>query len=127
MSAPAITFFVPVRTHNESNGSHGHWRSKNDKRNAVKEAVGYVLLGVDWSPLPKPTESTPWSVSIIRVTTYPPRMDDDAVVSSGKSVRDAIARFINVDDKHRHIVRYHYDQQRGEANGVRVEIRGRAA
>jgi hypothetical protein len=119
-----IIILVPVQTKNELNASRCGWRAKHERRKAVKEAVTYSLLGVaDWNEVGKPSASNPWLVRLVRLTPYEPRMDDDGVVSSLKSCRDAIAKFVGVDDKHRHIIRYEYDQSRGDINGVRVEIR----
>jgi hypothetical protein len=111
-----IIILVPVQTKNELNASRCGWRAKHERRKAVKEAVTYSLLGVaDWNEVGKPSASNPWLVRLVRLTPY--------VVSSLKSCRDAIAKFVGVDDKHRHIIRYEYDQSRGDINGVRVEIR----
>lgn len=40
-------------------------------------------------------------------------VDDDNLASALKSVRDQIADWLGVDDKHRDIVRYEYEQRRG--------------
>lgn len=122
MSQPIVTLFVAVETRNESNGSHGHWRAKALRRKAVHEAVGYALLQKDWRRAGKPSEATPWVVHLTRITTYAPRMDDDGVVSSGKAVRDAFARFVGVDDKRRDVVSYRYDQQKGDGHGWLIEV-----
>jgi hypothetical protein len=113
---------VAIRTHNELNARRQHWRAKHDQRAAVKEAITYALLGVDWRGMGKPSALEPWTVRLVRLG--PREMDDDGVVSALKSVRDAFAAFVNVNDKHRHIVRYSYDQERAKEFGVRIEVRG---
>lgn len=111
---------VPVRTHNELNASRaGSWRGRFERRKAVKEAVTYALLGEHWER-DKPSAETPWSVRLVRLG--PRDMDDDGVVSALKSVRDAFAAFVGVDDKHRSVVRYAYDQERAKEHGVRIEV-----
>ncbi len=111
---------VQTRTWNELNAARCGWRAKHQKRNAVKEAVTYALLGEDWSAMGKPTPETPWDVRLVRLG--PREMDDDGVVSALKSVRDAFARFVAVDDKLRSVVRYRYDQERSKEFGVRIEV-----
>lgn len=115
-----MIIYVQTRTWNELNASRCGWRAKHQKRNAVKEAVTCALLGEDWSAMGKPTVDTPWDVRLVRLG--PREMDDDGVVSALKSVRDAFARFVAVDDKHRHIVRYRYKQERSKEFGVRIEV-----
>lgn len=86
----------------------------------MKEAVTYALLGVRSWP-GKPSAASPWLVRLVRLG--PREMDDDGAVSALKSVRDAFAAFVAVNDKHRHIVRYSYDQERSKEFGVRIEVR----
>jgi hypothetical protein len=115
-----VIIHVPVRTINELNATRWHWRKRQKTREEVKEAVTYALLGHDWSSVEKPTRERPWSVRLVRLGKQ--RMDDDGVVSSLKSVRDAFAKFINVDDKHRDIVAYGYEQEYPREFGVRIEV-----
>lgn len=64
----------------------------------------------------------PLHVRLIRQSAG--ELDDDGLVSSCKSARDACADFLGVDDKRRDVVRYLYDQEkckRGEW-GLRVEF-----
>lgn len=110
---------VQVRTHNELNARRAGWRAKHSARVAVKEAVTYALLGVAWGP-ERPTLERPWRVRLVRLG--PREMDDDGVVSALKSVRDAFAAFVGVDDKRSKVVRYTYDQERSKEFGVRIEV-----
>jgi len=121
---PRLTIHVPVRTHNELNAKRCHWRTKHAQRAAVKEAVTYALIGHRWLDVPKPTALAPWLVRLVRLG--PREMDDDGVVSALKSVRDAFAHFVAVNDKHKHIVRYEYSQEPSKTFGVRIEVRGYA-
>lgn len=97
-----------------------HWRVLSKRGKEQKEAVGYALLAAGLSDIKWPTPKHPWRVVITRMG--PRAMDDDSVVSSAKHVRDAVAKFIYVDDRHRHIVRYEYSQERSREYGVRIEI-----
>lgn len=108
-----------LRTRNQLN-TRRHWRVDRAERAAVREAVGYALLGADWKGMGKPSEATPWVVTLTRLG--PREMDDDGLVSALKSVRDAFADFVGVDDKHRSIVRYSYEQERSKGFGVRIDV-----
>ena len=52
------------------------------------------------------------------------RMDSDNVVSACKHVRDAIAAWLGIDDRHDHLVRYDVAQEKSASKwpGVRIEI-----
>jgi hypothetical protein len=114
-----VKLYVPVRTYNLTN-ARTHWRVRSKRVREQREAVTYVLLGADWSALPKPTPETPWAVRLVRLG--PREMDDDGVVSAMKATRDAVAAFIGVDDRDRKRVRYWYDQEKSKDVGVRIEI-----
>jgi hypothetical protein len=60
--------------------------------------------------------------SVVTITRIAPGngLDDDNLSGSCKSIRDAAAAWVGVDDRHRHLVRYAYAQERG-AWGVRIE------
>lgn len=60
----------------------------------------------------KEKPATPLVVTLTRVAPSN-GMDDDGLVSALKSVRDQFAVWIGVNDKHRNIVRYEYNQRRG--------------
>lgn len=92
-----------------------HWRVKAKKVAAIRETVTYHLLATDWSALPKPTVDTPWTVRLSRMG--PRLLDDDGVVSACKSARDAIAAFIGVNDRDRHVVRYDYELEPSRLTG----------
>lgn len=112
-----------LRTRNQLNGKRRHWTAVNGERSAIKEHVGYALLAVDWKPVGKPSVDNPWEVKLVRLSVR--IMDDDGVVSALKSVRDGFAAFVGVDDKHKHIIRYSYDQEPSKVLGVRIEVTAR--
>lgn len=115
-----LTVSIPgLRTRNQLN-TRKHWRVDRAERAAVREATGYALLGADWGRLGKPSEAAPWVVTLTRLG--PREMDDDGLVSALKSVRDAFADFVGVNDRLRHIVRYAYEQERSREFGVRIDV-----
>jgi hypothetical protein len=62
---------------------------------------------------------------LVRLTRHAPSggLDDDNLSGSMKAVRDAIAVYLGVDDKHRDQVRYTYAQKRTSRTwAVRIEI-----
>jgi hypothetical protein len=88
-----------------------HWRAKAKIVAEQRETVTRALMDAGMHRFSAPSAERPWTVTLVRAS--PQRMDDDGVVSSLKGVRDAIAAFVGVDDKHKHIVRYVYDDARG--------------
>ncbi|NBW08307.1 MAG: hypothetical protein EBR82_09790 [Caulobacteraceae bacterium] len=102
---------VPIRTVPGLNARE-HFRVRAKRVKAEREATAYVLAG-------KPKPPIPCSVRLTRVS---PRgvADDDNLVGAMKAIRDQIAQWLGVDDKHRNQVRYVYAQKRG-AWGVEIE------
>lgn len=90
-----------------------HFRVKAKRVKAEREATGWALKG-------KPLPPIPCSVRLTRVS---PRgvADDDNLVGAMKAVRDEVAAWLGIDDKHRNQVRYVYEQARGPW-GVRIEF-----
>jgi hypothetical protein len=109
-----------VRTRNQLN-TRRHWRTDAAERKTIRQAVEYALIGADWTGYPKPSEDDPWDVTLTR--SGPGELDpDDGLPSACKSVRDAFAAFVGVDDKHRRVIRYRYEQVRSREYGVRIEV-----
>ena len=71
-----------------------------------KERVGWELRRLNEKP-PLPC--------VVTLTRLAPSsgLDDDNLVGSLKSARDAVASWLGVDDKDRATVRYEYAQERG--------------
>ena len=92
-----------------------------------REIVTEALVMHDWPDelrRSRPTLDTPWTVYLVRGS--PHLMDDDGVPASLKGVRDAFAAFVGVDDKHRDVVRYVYQDAKAKHVGLQiyVEVRG---
>lgn len=96
---------VPLRLGRGGNTREHHMQRARRVR-AEREAVAWCLYGQDKPP-------TPCVVLITRITPSPIPMDDDNLASACKGVRDAIAEWLGIDDKHDQTVRYRYAQRRG--------------
>lgn len=112
-----------LRTYNALN-LRTHWRVQRGRVKEVREATTEALYEQDWTIQP-PDEHAPWDVQLTRLG--PRELDDDGVVSALKPVRDALATFVGVDDKHKRLVRYSYDQRVPEPWGVEIRIMRRAS
>lgn len=85
--------------------SREHWSARAKR---VRKERYAVWLFTQACKKPEP----PLRVTLTRVAPSS-GVDDDNLASALKSVRDQIADWLGVDDKHRDIVRYEYDQRRG--------------
>jgi hypothetical protein len=82
--------FVPVKTVNELN-DHSHWRVRQKRAKGQHQAVAACLHGVPRPALPV----------VVQFTRYSPGttpLDDDGAVAAVKHVRDAVAKWLGVDD-----------------------------
>jgi len=84
-----------------------HWRVRARRVKAEREQVDWVLIsrGIMKPLLP----------AIVTITRVAPSsgLDDDNLAGACKAVRDQIAQWIGVDDRHRDVVTYAYAQRRG--------------
>lgn len=109
-----IEFLVPIRTANGLN-ARLHHMARARKVKAEREAVGWLT-----KRYPAPAER-PLIVTLTRVGPSN-GLDDDNLRGSLKSIRDAIAQWLGVDDRHARIVQYCYLQARDRDWGVRVRV-----
>jgi hypothetical protein len=114
-----ICFTIPIQTVNESNGSHGHPAVIFRRREGVRHATlaAFMEAGCVRPQLP-------CSVRLTRISAG--ELDSDGLRSALKSVRDAVASLLEVDDNAagERSVAYRYAQERcprGEW-AVRVEF-----
>lgn len=114
-TASEVEFILPLKTVNELN-DHSHWRKRQKRAKQQHHVVSLVV-----ATLRKPR--VPCVVELTRIS--PGRLDSDGAVASQKHVRDAIAKWIGVDDKHDDIVEYRVSQEHGKEYGVRVRVRSR--
>lgn len=103
---------VPVRTHGPN--AREHWRVKAKRVQAERHATAWMLRNVPRPPIP----------CSVRLTRVGPSngFDDDNLVGAMKGVRDEIAAWLGVDDRHHRQVRYVYDQRREKVWGVTIEF-----
>lgn len=104
-------FDVPVKTASTSN-LREHWAAKNKRTDAQKRATR--------------SRCPPWTggpLLLVTLTRVSPRaLDDDNLRGALKSVRDAVATWLRVDDASP-LVRWEYAQEKGATPMVRVEGR----
>lgn len=111
-----MVIVLPIRTVLGQNAREHHMaRHKRIRRE--KEAVHYSLHG-------KPKPSIPCVVLLTRIS--PNKCDDDNLSGAMKSIRDAIATWLGVDDGDDR-VKYRYAQERGPRmhHEVRIEFKER--
>lgn len=113
----AVLACIPLRTGRGLN-SREHWSARSRRVKAEREAVTWALVGRD-----KPR--TPCTVLLTRVAPSN-GLDDDNLAGALKAVRDAVATWLQVDDRDRETVRYEYTQRRG-AWGVEIEVKSGVA
>lgn len=82
-----------------------HWRVRAKRVKAERQAVAWMLAG-------KPKPPIPCTVCITRLAPSN-GLDDDNLAGALKAVRDQIAEWLGVDDKHTQVVAYVYRQRRG--------------
>ena len=110
-----IELLLPLKTVNELNGSHSHWRTVATRRKKIRRQSVWLMATAPKPPLPCVVKMTRLSAGIL---------DDDGLRAALKSVRDGIADSMDIADNDPR-VQWAYDQakcKRGEF-GVKIEIR----
>ena len=103
---------VAIRLDNPLNGAHGHWSTQARKRKRQRQStqISWVL-----DHMPRALEPG-MRVKIVRLG--PRSLDSDNLQAACKSVRDAVAEMLGINDR---MEIWDYGQERGEY-GVRIEI-----
>ena len=112
----AFEVSIPIRTVSELNAREHHM-ARHRRRQREKRAVYLPVLAA----LRKHGVTAPCSVKLTRVAPSN-GLDQDNLVSSMKSVIDAIAKALGVDDRDKRIT-WSYDQRRGKPKQYAVEVR----
>lgn len=107
---PGIT--VPMRTVRGMN-TREHFRTRVKRVRAEKEVIAWELVKQTRPPIP--------CTCLLTRVAPSNGLDDDNLAGALKSVRDAVATWLGVDDGKREAVRYRYAQTRGPW-GVRVQF-----
>lgn len=102
---------IPLRTVPGLNARE-HFRVRAKRVKAERTAVAWALVG-------KTKPAIPCSVRLTRVG--PATCDDDNLSGALKAVRDEIAKWLGIDDRHSRQVRYVYEQRKGPW-GVGIEF-----
>jgi len=103
--------YVPLRTSTGPN-TREHYTARARRVRHERDAIAWALQG----------HSRPPASCSVRLTRIAPSagLDDDNLVVALKAVRDQVATWLGVDDRHRDRVRYVYAQHRGPW-GVAIE------
>lgn len=111
--APAFPIVVPLKT--QSPNARELWQMRTSRVKKERQAVAWMLKGHAKPPIP-------CSVLLTRVAPSA-GLDDDNLSGALKGVRDQVAEWLGIDDRHHLQVRYRYAQIRGPW-GVRIEFLG---
>ena len=103
---------VPLRTVPGLNARE-LWQVRASRVKKERKTVAWALVGHARPPIP----------CSVRLTRVAPSagVDDDNLSGSLKAVRDQVAEWLGIDDRHRNQVRYVYAQKRGPW-GVTIEF-----
>jgi hypothetical protein len=117
MSEVPATFTVfitaPIEIRSEAN-LRQHWRHRHERTKAQKQAVAWMLRG-----LRPPVNPTAITVTITRVGGR--RLDTDNLAGGCKHARDAVARWIGVDDGDSRYT-FVYAQRNGKTKCAEIHI-----
>jgi hypothetical protein len=119
-----VSIELPMRLVSELN-MHEHYRLRMKRRRNQAAAVNLALMAATWhAPVACPP-SRPLDVQFTRVA--PRSLDSDNLVSSFKAARDAIAKYLCIDDKSDLIDWLKPKQERGAPKqyALKIEIRER--
>lgn len=113
-----LTVVVPVRVISEAN-ARGHWRARHRRTRDTRHVVT-MCLDAAWGVTP------PSPPLVVRLTRIAPRSLDvgDNLPMSLKAAKDAVAKWLGVDDRRDDLVRYEYSQEKGQPReyAVRIEV-----
>lgn len=99
-----MSISIPIRTVSPLNARE-HWRARSRRVKAEREAAQIMLYS-------QRRPEIPCSVLLTRVAPSN-GLDDDNLLGALKAVRDQVAQWIGVDDRHSDRVSYRYAQRRG--------------
>ena len=103
---------VPIKTTGSLN-SRELWQARSSRVKKERKTVAWALVGQARPPIP----------CSVRLTRVAPSagVDDDNLSGALKGVRDQVAEWLGIDDRHHRQVRYVYAQKRGPW-GVTIEF-----
>lgn len=123
---PICTVTVPVKTVSELN-RHEHWRIRAKRAKAQHRAIGYALVANHRAIIfvGKMAKPGPLHVHLTRLSAR--KLDSDNLAGALKHCRDAVAKFLGVDDGNEAAVSWSVGQERQKGYAVRVEFYRRSA
>lgn len=112
-----VSLQVPIKVLSEAN-LREHWATRARRAKGQRKTVAQEL----WAHTGKPraTLDRPLAVTLTRIA--PRALDDDNLAGGFKHVRDGIADWLGIDDRHDGLVAYRYQQERGKPKQYRVRI-----
>lgn len=121
MAAAICTVTVPVKTVSELN-RHEHWRIRAKRAKAQHHAVIPALLASHRAIIfvGKMAKPGPLHVHLTRLSAR--KLDTDNLAGALKHCRDAVAKFLGVDDGNEAAVSWSVGQERQNGYAVRVEF-----
>lgn len=110
-----LAIAAPIRIVSEANRRE-HWAARHRRSSSQRAAIwAALLLAGEERPVP------PLTVTMARIG--PRLLDDDNLAGGFKAVRDAIAKWLGVDDGPTSRVEWRYEQRRGKRGEYWVEVR----
>ena len=115
---PIATVVVPVRTVSELN-RHEHWRYRQKRAKSQREVTEMAMIVKPWSRGVW-QGLLPLHIHLTRLA--PGKLDSDNLAGSQKHVRDAVAKFLGIDDGDESKATWSYAQERQKTYAVRIEF-----
>ncbi len=102
---------IPIRT--RGSNAREHWQARHRRVKGERLHTGRALLG-------QSRPEIPCTVILTRLSSG--TLDDDNLTHALKGVRDEIAAWLGIDDRHSDQVRYEYRQRRVARGQYGVEV-----
>ena len=106
--------YAPIKTVSALNARDAHWRVRHRRVKSERASIGWYLNGAARPGLP-------CEVLLTRIAPSA-GLDDDNLAGALKGIRDEVASWLGVDDRHRDQVSYRYAQRRGGRAEWAVQI-----
>ena len=110
---------VPIKTVSELNVVE-HWAKRAKRAKEQRALTAMVLANAAASGDITGAITLPALVTITRIA--PRELDSDNLAASQKHIRDGVADWLNVDDRHHERVAYQYKQRKGKPKEYAVEV-----
>lgn len=118
-----VEFDIPgleLKSENWWRRSHPGWLLAK-QRDREKDTVLMRCLSFGRAQFPR---AAPYRVTLTRFSNSAKGLDDDGLQGAFKYTRDAICRFLGIDDGDREGIRFEYAHLRQPSFGIRIRIEG---